>query len=162
MSKPKLILLILAVVLIVIQFVGPSRTNPPVNAEKTIQAELPVPDHIDRILRRSCYDCHSHETKWPWYSYVAPVSWLVIHDVNEGRRHVNFSQWADYSPRKKPKALEEIYEEVSEGTMPLKQYLWIHREARLSRQEVEAVTTWAKETLQQVYGVTLTDDEEYE
>jgi hypothetical protein len=97
------------------------------------------------VLERSCYDCHSNETQWPWYSQVAPVSWLVHHDVVEGREHLNFSEWNQLSPDKRDHKLEEIEELVSEGDMPLAYYLPLHPAARLSEADKQAVVSWSKQ-----------------
>lgn len=127
-----------ALVLIAMQFVPLEfpRDNPPVGA--SIQA----PEEITRILRRSCFDCHSHETEWPWYAWVAPASWLVTADVAEARTKLNFSDWESLSDRGKRRRANEIVEEVEEGEMPMWQYLITHPGARLSEEEVAALTRW--------------------
>ncbi len=161
MSKPKVLLTILVILFIAIQFFGPDRTNPPVEREKTVQALTDIPESVSQILQRSCYDCHSNETRWPWYSYVAPVSWLVVKDVQDGRSHLNFSDWAQYSERKVEKALDEICEEIQEGAMPLKQYLWLHPDARLSAEEVQAICDWTQAELSRM-GAAPTDEKQEE
>jgi hypothetical protein len=123
----------------IIQFVPAERTNPPVTAD--IDASL----EVKRILKQSCYDCHSNETKWPWYSNVAPVSWLVAHDVKEGREHLNFSEWGMLSNDKKHALAEEAWEEVEDGEMPLKIYLIMHGGAKLSESDRQALRNWAGE-----------------
>lgn len=132
-----------AVALLALQVRRPERTNPPVDPNRTIQAVLQVPPHVDEILQRSCNDCHSNTTHWPWYSNVAPVSWMVVDDVNEGREHLNFSEWASYPRNDAAHALEEICEETEKGQMPMKEYLWTHRDARLSNADVRALCSWA-------------------
>jgi len=134
--------LLIAVAFIAIQFFGPAKTNPPVDAAKTIQANTQMPPEIAAIITRSCQDCHSHETRWPWYSYVAPASWFLIHHVNDARRHLNFSEWATYTPKRMNKKLEEMGEEVEVGAMPLKSYLFLHPNAKLSPEEVQALIAW--------------------
>jgi hypothetical protein len=129
-------LLALAVVIVLIQLVPVDRTNPPV------EQEVAAPPEVRSVLARSCYDCHSHETVWPWYSRIAPVSWLVAHDVEEAREHLNFSTWNRLDAGKRAEALEEIWEEVSEGEMPLWYYLPLHPGARLSRQDLELLRGW--------------------
>lgn len=126
------------VLLVAIQFIPVERTNPPV--ESDVPASMPV----SQVLRRACYDCHSNETVWPWYSRVAPVSFLVAHDVNEGREHLNFSTWNRLTPPKQAEAVREIWKEVSEGEMPLAIYLPTHPEARLSDQDKAVLEAWAK------------------
>lgn len=94
-----------------------------------------VPIKVEAILKSACYNCHSHQSTWPWYSYVAPFSFWVGDHVSEGREHLDFSQWANYSPKKADHKLEEIVEEVKEGEMPLDSYTWVHSEAQLSESQ---------------------------
>ena len=129
--------LIVAVVVIVgIQLVPIDRTNPPVTAA------LSAPTEVAAILERSCYDCHSNQTRWPWYSYVAPASWLVADDVHEARGHLNFSSWGEMSSIKQTYMRDEMWEQVEEGEMPLWQYTLVHRQARLSAQDKEVLKGW--------------------
>ena len=126
------------VLVLLIQVVRPEQTNPPVTGE--IQA----PAEVMSLLKRSCYDCHSNESKWPWYSQVAPVSWLVTKDVNDGRKHLNFSVWQGYEEGRKLKKFKEIAEEVGEGEMPMDLYLPLHPEAKLTPAETTLLVEWAK------------------
>ena len=135
----KKILIGVAGVLIVIQFIPVDRSNPPVEGEIMESTELKT------VLKKSCYDCHSNETVWPWYSYVAPVSWLVADDVHEGRRHLNFSNWQNIEVRKVSKAKQEIWEMVSEGEMPLSKYVLLHPEAKLSEKDKQIIKDWTGE-----------------
>ena len=140
MSKTLLRLLLVAVVLVVvIQFVPVARTNPPV------EANFDGPAEVAEVLKSSCYDCHSNETRWPWYSRVAPASWLVAHDVEEARERMNFSLWGTYDPRRQEKLAEEIWEEVEEGEMPLRKYLLAHPDARLSESAKRTLEEWSHE-----------------
>ncbi len=123
------------------QLIPVTRTNPPV------EGEIAVPDSVRKILTRACYDCHSHETHWPWYAYVAPVSWLVSKDVTNGRKHLNFSTWNRYDHERREKKLDEIWEEVEEGMMPLKIYLPLHSEARLSEHDHAVLHDWTMDAL---------------
>lgn len=125
-----------------VQFMRPARTNPPVDQSQTMQARLQIPPHVASILDRSCVDCHSNSTRWPWYSNVAPFSWLLVDHVNEGRRHLNSSEWARYDARRATKKLEEICEEVKDGAMPIASYTWIHRSAKLSQDDVRLLCEW--------------------
>lgn len=127
----------LAVILILIQLIPVSRTNPPVTAE------IDAPAEVMAVFQRSCYDCHSNETNWRWYSYIAPVSWLTARDVKEAREHLNFSEWGNLEAKKQAKKAEEIWEEVSEDNMPMKIYVLVHPEAKLSRPEKAALQQWA-------------------
>ena len=111
-----------------------------------------VPENIEWILQSSCYDCHSNETIYPWYSYVAPVSFLVSRDTRKGRKHLNFSEWQSLSKSDKAKALDEIGEEVGEGEMPMKIYPITHPDARLSDEQRKAIVAWAEEFADKLYS----------
>jgi len=132
----KKIAIAVVVLLVLIQLVPVSRTNP--LSPSTIQA----PDDVLSVLRQSCFNCHSHETQWPWYSHVAPVSWLVAHDVNEARGTMNFSNWAQYDAKERADHFKEIWDEVEDGGMPPWYYLLMHREARLSDRDKQVLHDW--------------------
>ncbi len=134
------------VLLVLAQFVPLKRTNPPFDPAKTIYALHAVPANVQAVFQRSCKDCHSNETHWPWYSHVAPVSWVVVHDVNEARRMMNLSEWGAYPERKKRSRLEAICEQMDSGEMPDSKYTLIHRDARLTEEERKAVCAWADAT----------------
>lgn len=123
--------------LLVIQFVPVGRTNP------AVVGEVQAPERVMAVLRQSCYDCHSNETVWPWYSRVAPMSWFVADHVHEGREHLNFSAWSRMNPGERAEAREEVWEEVAEGEMPLASYLWLHGDARLDEGDRAALRAWA-------------------
>ena len=128
------------VLLVGIQLVPVDRGNPPV------EGVVPAPAPVLQVLERACYDCHSNQTHWPWYAYVAPVSWVVADDVHEGRRELNFTEWSRASARKRARVAEKVWEEVSEGKMPLPSYLRAHAEARLTEADLAALRAWAEET----------------
>jgi Haem-binding domain len=106
------IILVLLVAFVVIQLIPVDRSNP------AVAADMPTLPEVKAILKRACYDCHSHETVWPWYSYVAPVSWWVAKDVHQGREELNFSTWDAYSTKERVEKMQESWEEVEEGAMP--------------------------------------------
>lgn len=135
-------LLIIIGILVVMQVVRPARTNPVSNPREHIQAVLPVHPEVAAIFTRSCNDCHSNNTVWPWYSNVAPVSWLVINDVREGRNDLNFSSWGAYDREKQQKLLHEICEQVKEGEMPGVSYTLMHSNARLSDTDRGTICGW--------------------
>jgi hypothetical protein len=120
------------------QLYQPPRTNPPV------ESAMPAPPEVQAILDRACMDCHSHQTRWPWYAYVAPVSWLVSYDTQEAREHLNFSKWGAYSARKQAKKIGEMWEEVEDGEMPLLPYLLLHSEAKLSDADKSTLRAWSQ------------------
>jgi len=132
-----------AVLVVGIQLVPVDRSNPPVDPAMTFQAKVNVPPYIDTIVRRSCYDCHSHETVWPWYSYVAPVSWLVAGDVQNARKQLNFSNWT-YNTIRTVGRLDQMAQEVDNGEMPLKNYLLMHPAAKLSKADRDTIMSWVE------------------
>lgn len=127
---------------IVAQFFRPNRENPPIAQSETLQAATKVPADVQAILTRSCSNCHSNETSYPWYSNISPFSWFLSGHIEDGRRELNISIWNTYSPSKKSKKLEEICEQVEAGTMPLPSYLWIHRNAALIDSEPKLLCDW--------------------
>ena len=139
-----IVVAVLAVAFIVIQFFQIDRTVPPVAASDTLQAAVQVPPDIDMILNRSCSDCHSYQTVYPWYTRIQPVGWFMGDHIEEGRRHLNLSVFNTYPAKKKIKKLEEICEEVTPRDMPLPSYLWIHRDAVLSDSEIKALCDWTE------------------
>jgi len=124
--------------LLLIQFLPMDLSNPP------IEEDIPTSPDVKTILKRACYDCHSNETVWPWYSRIAPVSWLLLWDVKEGREELNFSTWNRYSTKEQSKKIHESWEEVEEGEMPLWFYLPLHPEAALSDKDRAVLREWAK------------------
>jgi hypothetical protein len=139
------VLLVMAL-LIVAQFIPVGRTNPPMDAAQTISATTPIPPNVASILDRSCQDCHTSQTVWPWYGQVAPVSWLLVNHVNEGRGELNLSDWGLYTARRKDRKLKEICEQVTKGKMPLASYTLLHRQANLSDSDKQVLCTWAEAT----------------
>lgn len=136
--------LVLLAILVVIQFFGIDKANPPINKAEEFMARTNPPADVAKIIKDACYDCHSHETKYPWYASVAPVSWWMGHHIEEARGHLNFSIWAAYDAEKKAHKAEECAEEVEKGLMPLKPYAKMHAEARLSDKQRERLITWFK------------------
>lgn len=128
---------ILGILLLAIQFVPVDRSNP------ARQTRVPASPEARAILQRACYDCHSNEVRWPWYSYVAPVSWLVAKDVKEGREALNFSTWNLLSAAEQADAFNESWEKVQQGEMPLWFYLPLHPSAKLSPADRAILQSWA-------------------
>jgi Haem-binding domain len=134
----------LALLLAAVQFVGPARSNPVIDPTRALTASTDVPDHVARVFDRACRDCHSNQTRWPWYSHLAPVSWFVIDHVNHGRSHFNYSDWTRYPPDEAARLLQQSCKLVKEQSMPLRSYTMMHRDARLSPTDVEALCAWSK------------------
>ncbi|HHY85673.1 MAG TPA: heme-binding domain-containing protein [Verrucomicrobia bacterium] len=125
--------------------INPTLSNPPVAPGSDFMAAHTPPPEIAEMIRNSCYDCHSHETRWPWYSRVAPVSWWLVDHVNDGREELNFSNWPRDDARRAAKMLRGIRDEVEYGTMPLPSYTWGHPKARLTQAQREQLAAWADE-----------------
>jgi hypothetical protein len=126
---------------------APPRTNPPVVAERTVEANLPVPASVASLLRRGCADCHSNETKWPWYARIAPLSWAIANDVNSARRVMNLSEWPSGPGVNRSKAISWLAMacgEVEADRMPLGRYRLLHPEARLSAPEKAMLCEWTR------------------
>jgi hypothetical protein len=128
----------LAVLLAGIQLVPVERTNPPVTAE------VIAPADVKTILRSACFDCHSNETHWPWYSRVAPISWWMVDHVGEGREELNFSQWPVLDLEAQGDALSDIVQQIEKDEMPLKSYRLGHPEARLDARQKAVLLDWAR------------------
>ncbi len=141
----KVIVILLVVGCVAIQFFRPSFSNPPIVAGHSIEESGSVPAEVQMLLSRSCNDCHSNKTLYPWYSQVSPFSWFLAGHIEDGRRELNFSEWGSYTASKKERKLEEICEMVESGTMPLAPYLWIHRDAALTAEQRKLICDWANE-----------------
>ena len=138
----KLVLVLIVAVLVGIQFITIDKTNPPVDMKSDFIYITQPPNEIGTMIKTSCYDCHSHHTKYPWYSDVAPFSWLIKEHVNNGRNHLNFSIWPDYKEAKKSHKVSECIEVIKSGEMPMKGYVMFHDEAEISQDQKMALLTW--------------------
>ena len=130
----------------------PLLDNPAVVPAEVFQTQVQVPPDVESILRRACYDCHSHETRWPWYARMAPVSWLVARDVTGARSDLNFSEWST-DPEREPtpgQRLGGICSDLRKGIMPPRSYLLMHRNARVSPAQVEQICQWTTTARQQL------------
>ena len=136
-KRKKQLGILIIVLLIAIQFWPVDRTNPPAGSD------LQAPDDVKQVLRAACYNCHSTETKWPWYSRIAPVSWLIADDVYEARNHLNFSEWEAIPAGDRPATAKHMWKEVEDGGMPLLMYRLMHPEARLSEDQKKIIKDWA-------------------
>ncbi|HEX7419838.1 MAG TPA: heme-binding domain-containing protein [Thermoanaerobaculia bacterium] len=140
--KWKKLFLALLFIGVVIQFIRPDMAPVPVDPKHTIQAVLTVPPNIDATIHRACYDCHSNESRWPWYSQISPVSWWLKSHVNDGRKALNFSEFAALPKKKQIKKLGDACDQVKQGDMPLKTYLPMHPAAHLTDADRGALCTW--------------------
>lgn len=137
------LVILLAAGFIIIQFFRPARTNPPVDPAKSIEATLQVSPQVAAIFDRSCSDCHSSKTIWPWYTNVAPVSWFLVNHVNDGRRAMNLSEWGSYDKDKQSRRLRDLCEQVQDSEMPLSTYTPLHPKAKLSADDKKTICDWA-------------------
>ena len=140
----KIVLIVAVAIAVIAQFIRPDLSNPPVVPEQTLAASTAVPGDVSSILRRSCSDCHTNSTSYPWYSQITPISWWLKDHVEHGREHLNFSVWNTYDTRRKVRRLEEVCEQVESREMPLPSYTWAHRDAPLSDGEVKTLCEWSR------------------
>lgn len=138
-------LLGLAVLLAATQFVRPARNLAATASPNDINVRYPVSPAVQPLLRRSCHDCHSNNTRYPWYAEVQPVRWWLDRHINDAKRHLNFSEYGAYPAKRAAKKAEEIASELKEHKMPLPSYLWLHPEARLTDAEVALLTDWSRQ-----------------
>lgn len=146
----RLVLLVLVAVLLLLQLVSVDRTVPEGVEGQDFLVAVAAPEAIATLVKGACYDCHSYETKYPWYARVAPLSFWVQEHINEGREHLNFSTWTAYPAKKAAHKLEECYEEVEARNMPMKSYTWMHPKAQLDDAQAGALAQW----FQQLYRST--------
>lgn len=143
----KRILTPLLVILLLIQLIRIDKTNPTSDPSQDLIAILQPPDEIAHIIKSACYDCHSHHSTYPWYTNIAPISFWIKNHINEGRHHLNFSEWGTYADKRAHHKLEECYEEVLEGHMPLPSYLWMHPEARIDDRQRKSLAGWFEDQM---------------
>ncbi len=146
----KKILLGALVLFIAIQFVRPAKNISRETSPNDITLLHPTPPDVKAMLERACYDCHSDNTRYPWYTEVQPVGWWLARHVSEGRRHLNFSQFGAYEAKRAARRMSQTIDETNDHEMPLPSYLLIHREAKLSETEIDALENWAQTVRERV------------
>jgi hypothetical protein len=149
-TKLKWTIGILALIFVSLQFTTPQHTNPPIDEMQTLQSTTVVPREVSVLFARSCDDCHTNNTNWRWYTYVAPVSWLTVDHVNKGRAELNLSEWGRYGARMKETRLRAICAQCQGGAMPVASYALVHREARLSPEDVRMICEWTETARKQL------------
>lgn len=165
MKIVKIIGIVLAIGLIVIQFFGIKKNQSTEEQINHISTQFIVPADVENIFKTSCYDCHSNNTIYPWYAGVQPIAWWLQGHVNEGKEELNFDEFAQYNPRRQFKKIEELEEMINEGEMPLPSYTIIHSNATLSALQKETLINWAKSLRQEIKGKSpgsATSEEEHE
>ena len=146
----KRILLFLLIAILIIQFIRPARNISNTVSSNDIAKLYTVPDTIHNILKVSCYDCHSNNTKYPWYSNVQPVGWWLQWHVNDGKKELNYSEFGGYEPRKQWRRLKQTAELAQQHEMPLDSYLWIHKDAKLSEDQIKILSDWAESLAEKI------------
>jgi hypothetical protein len=137
------ILMGLIPVLIIIQFIRPTRNVSDVASQNAITAKYEVPEDVQNILKTSCNNCHSNNTTYPWYVNIQPLGWWLQNHVNEGKKHLNFDEFSAYPEKRAKRKFGEIEDEVKEGGMPLTSYTLVHAEAKLTPDQSKTLTDWA-------------------
>ena len=140
----KIVAILLVVLVLGIQAIRPARTNPPIDESQTINAKTQMTSDVTAIFDRSCRDCHTNKTVWPWYTNVAPVSWWLSNHVNDGRRSLNMSEWGRLPNDRQDRKLRQICDEVQDGIMPLSSYTPMHPAAKLSDQDRKTLCDWTE------------------
>jgi len=144
MKVVKKIGFLLLIIFLVLQAFRPVKNNSG-NKENDISTVYPVPENVQKIFTESCYNCHSNNTDYPWYANIQPVAWWLDDHIKEGKKELNFNEFAKYRIAKQYRKLEECIDEVKEGEMPLESYTIIHRNTKLSPEEKETIFNWATE-----------------
>jgi len=140
----KTILIILLIGLVVFQLFGTKKNAAPGPFPNDISTLYPVPANVQTILKKACNDCHSNNTRYPWYNHIQPVAWWLRSHINEGKRELNFNEFASYKPSKQYHKIDAVIKEVKKGDMPLGSYTIIHTDARLTDDEKSTITGWAQ------------------
>lgn len=146
----KKIAVFLVALLVAAQFVRPDRNLSSVPGPNDLNLKYPVPADVASVLKRACYDCHSNNTRYPWYAEVQPVRWWLDRHITDAKRHLNFSEFSSYSTKRAAKKAEEIADVVEHREMPLKSYTWVHAEARLTPDEIKLLVAWANDLHDQI------------
>ena len=150
----KWLIICLVVLFLAIQFVRPARTNPAVDESQTIFARTQMTPQVAAIFNRSCADCHSNKTVWPWYTNVAPVSWFIVNHVNEARPLLNLSEWGKLDRDRQSRKLQQICDQVSDGAMPLSTYTPLHPGSKLTPADVKVLCDWTDSERARLSGIT--------
>lgn len=151
MSLKKKILALFVVIIILLQFYPAQKPEVIFNNPNDLTTSSLIPEDVSILLKRACYDCHSNETKFPWYAKVAPSKWIVYKHINEGKEELNFSEWELNSKSDKAELLDEISTVLMDGEMPLEGYVLLHSEAKLTEAEKETIINWTDDLLESLY-----------
>jgi len=144
MKVLKKIGVVLLIALVVAQFFGPEKNDGNLDTVNAFIAETNPPAEVTQILKTTCFDCHSAKTNYPWYNNITPVNYWLDEHIRDGKKHLDFSKWSEYSLKRKEHKMDELYEEVEKKEMPLNSYTWTHTEANLTQAQIDAVVAWGK------------------
>jgi uncharacterized protein YxeA len=144
MKVLKKIGVVLLIALVVAQFFGPEKNDGNLDTVNAFIAETNPPAEVTQILKTTCFDCHSAKTNYPWYNNITPVNYWLDEHIRDGKKHLDFSKWSEYSLKRKEHKMDELYEEVEKKEMPLNSYTWTHADANLTQAQINAVVAWGK------------------
>jgi hypothetical protein len=144
MSKTRKVFIGLLLLAAIIQTIQPTRNLSDTLGDNDISKTYAISDDVHAILRNKCYDCHSNNTTYPWYTYVQPIGWWMAAHIYEGKEHLDFSEFKTYAPKKAKHKLEELSDAINEGWMPLDTYLWMHHDAEITPADRDAINAWLK------------------
>ncbi len=147
MSRTKKWLLLIGGLLIIIQFIQPVHNKSKHTLETDILKTYVVPDSVRNLLTTACYDCHSNNTRYPWYSYIQPIGWILSNHVQNGKKDLNFSGFGSYSIRRQQSKLKSIMSQINDGSMPLSSYALMHKNARLTKEVRKFINHWAQQSI---------------
>jgi uncharacterized membrane protein len=142
MTKTRKTLVGILILLVVIQTIQPMRNISDTESPNDISKTFEVNDKVYGILKEKCYDCHSNNTRYPWYNYIQPAGWWLAAHIYEGKEHLNFSEFKTYTAKRQSHKLREIYDAVNEGWMPLETYIWLHKDAKITAEDRDAINAW--------------------
>lgn len=144
MKRTRKILSGIFILVLVIQTIQPTRNLSDEIGENDISKAFAIDNKVHGILREKCYDCHSNNTRYPWYNYIQPIGWWLAAHIYEGKEHLDFSEFKAYDAKRKAHKLEELSEAINEGWMPLDTYVWLHQGARITVADRDAINAWFK------------------
>lgn len=142
MNKTRKTLTGILILLLVIQTIQPMRNLSDSESPNDISNTFEVNEKVSGILKEKCYDCHSNNTRYPWYNYIQPAGWWLAAHIFEGKEHLNFSEFKTYTPQRQARKLRQIHDVLHEGTMPLETYVWLHQEAKITEDDKNAINAW--------------------
>lgn len=146
MNLVKKIVLAILIAIVMIQFIQPAQNKSEQVLPTDLAAVYKMPDTVQAVLKAACYDCHSNNTNYPWYTYVQPVGWMLASHIQKGKGNLNFSEFGSYTARRQRSKLKAIANQVKDGDMPLYSYTIMHKEARLATEQKQLIIEWAQKT----------------